>query len=53
MRYNVFYELNGTKHHKVLEEEKKNTYKIRKELTKLGAINIKIKPLSNGTEGSL
>lgn len=53
MRYNVFYELNGKKHHKVVTMEKKDTYKIKKEIANLGGINIKLKPLTNGTEGNL
>jgi low affinity Fe/Cu permease len=53
MRYNLFYELNGKKHHKVITIEKKETQKIKKDIAKLGGINIKLKPLTNGTEGNL
>lgn len=53
MRYNVFYTLNGVKHHKVLEDENKSTYNIKRKLTKLGATDIKVKLLLNGTEGKL
>lgn len=53
MRYNVFYEINGKKYHKVVVQENKDTQKIRKDIASLGGTNIRVKLLTNGTEGRL
>ena len=53
MRYNVFYEINGKKFHKVVTQSDKNTKKIKKAIEAEGGTNIKVSAIFNGTEGNL